>query len=198
MACALRPPQGGPSRWRLAPPWLFDPWTLLCAGFQASVWLVVVVVWRPDCRSSPFLAACVPRAPHRSAPAPHGPFPCRPPSGRGRAGCGQSLRGGRTTGSGWLRPSAGPSKAPGLRALVQEGPGAPCLGHPPGPLSGCPAGEGCCALADQRWPPAHRQRQSTPCRVWAPNLVSRPRLQGTLARACSSCMAWSITVMALF
>ena len=102
----------------------------------------------------------LPRAPHYSAPAPHALFPCRPPSGRGRAGYGQSSRGGRTTGSGWLRPSAGPSKAPGLRALVQEGPGAPCLGHPPGPLSGCPAGEGCCAPADQRWPPAHRQRQT--------------------------------------
>ena len=153
-------PGSAPTRWMALGPLAVGylvPWVSRRVGFGA-----------PCRRRRPapgkqvvaFLAACSPRAPHCSAPAPHALFPCRPPSGRGRARYGQSSRGGRTTGSGWLRPSAGPSKAPRLRALVQEGPGAPCLGHPPGPLSGCLAGEGCCALADQRWPPAHRQRQT--------------------------------------
>ena len=49
----LRPLPGGPSRWWLAPPWPLDPWGLGRACFRASARLVVVVVRRPDSRSSP-------------------------------------------------------------------------------------------------------------------------------------------------
>ena len=112
------PPLGG---WPFAPRPL-DTW---CLGFSACLALLrrVVVVWRPYSRSSPsWRSACQGRyiaALRRLMTF----FPCRPPSGRSRAGRGQSLRGGPLRGSGWLRPSAGPSKAPGPRALVTKAPG---------------------------------------------------------------------------
>ena len=125
----LRPPQGGPSRWRLAPPWPFDPWGPGRAGFRASARLVVV--WRPVSWSSPsWRPACQGR--YTTALRRLMTFL---PADRLRAMVVQvtvSLRAAASLrGSGWPRVVAGPPK--GTRA--------PCLGRrkAPGLLLRSPA-----------------------------------------------------------
>ena len=161
------PPLGG---WPLAP-WLLDTWCPGCLAGWALVRRVVVVVRRPGSRSSPSWRPAR-QGRHIAALRRLMPFfPCRPPSGRGRAGHGQSLRGGPLRGSGWLRPSAGPSKAPGLRALVTKAPGPQGPGQTrrhqgPRPWSsarpppGATTGGGVAHRRHLRWPPARRQRQT--------------------------------------
>ena len=160
------PPLGG---WPLAPLAVgyLVSWVLRLAGLVAPCRRRLA----PSQQAVAFLAVCMPRALHCSASAPHDLFLCRPPSGRGRAGRGQSLRGGPLRGSGWLRPSAGPSKAPGPRALVTKAPGPQGPGQTrrhqgPQPWSsarpppGATTGGGVARRRHLRWPPARRQRQT--------------------------------------